>query len=84
MMFCKTLTVYNQQLDHPNVVKLVEVLDDPLEDSLYLVFELVQLGEVLSIPTDTPMSEERAWCVFRDVLLGLEYCKCTVAVSWKL
>lgn len=66
----------HQQLDHPNVVKLVEVLDDPLEDSLYLVFELVQLGEVLSIPTDTPMSEERAWCVFRDALLGLEYCKC--------
>lgn len=66
----------HQQLDHPNVVKLVEVLDDPLEDSLYLVFELVQLGEVLSIPTDTPMTEERAWCVFRDVLLGLEYCKC--------
>ncbi|KAG4080293.1 hypothetical protein HA402_010785 [Bradysia odoriphaga] len=62
-----------KKLDHPNVVKLVEVLDDPLEDSLYLVFELVQLGEVLSIPTETPMSEERAWSVFRDVLLGLEY-----------
>uniref|UniRef100_A0A182PCQ9 calcium/calmodulin-dependent protein kinase n=1 Tax=Anopheles epiroticus TaxID=199890 RepID=A0A182PCQ9_9DIPT len=59
-----------KKLDHPNVVKLVEVLDDPLEDSLYLVFELVQQGEVLSIPTDTPLSEERAWNVFRDVLLG--------------
>lgn len=63
------------QLDHPNVVKLVEVLDDPIEDSLYLVFELVQLGEVLSIPTETPLSEERVWSVFRDALLGLEYCK---------
>lgn len=63
------------QLDHPNVVKLVEVLDDPLEDSLYLVFELVQQGEVLSIPTETPLSEERAWNVFRDVLLGVEYRK---------
>uniref|UniRef100_A0A2M3ZFM8 calcium/calmodulin-dependent protein kinase n=1 Tax=Anopheles braziliensis TaxID=58242 RepID=A0A2M3ZFM8_9DIPT len=62
-----------KKLDHPNVVKLVEVLDDPLEDSLYLVFELVQQGEVLSIPTDTPLSEERAWNVFRDVLLGVEY-----------
>lgn len=64
-------------MDHPNVVKLVEVLDDPIEDSLYLVFELVQLGEVLSIPTETPLSEERAWSVFRDALLGLEYCKYT-------
>ncbi|XP_052868686.1 calcium/calmodulin-dependent protein kinase kinase 1 [Anopheles cruzii] len=62
-----------KKLDHPNVVKLVEVLDDPLEDDFYLVFELVQQGEVLSIPTDTPMSEERAWNVFRDVLLGVEY-----------
>ncbi|XP_053691552.1 calcium/calmodulin-dependent protein kinase kinase 1 isoform X2 [Sabethes cyaneus] len=62
-----------KKLDHPNVVKLVEVLDDPLEDSLYLVFELVQHGEVLSIPTDTPLSEERAWNVFRDVILGVEY-----------
>ncbi|XP_058057336.1 calcium/calmodulin-dependent protein kinase kinase 1 [Anopheles bellator] len=62
-----------KKLDHPNVVKLVEVLDDPLEDDFYLVFELVQQGEVLSIPTDTPLSEERAWNVFRDVLLGVEY-----------
>lgn len=54
-------------------MKLIEVLDDPLEDSLYLVFELLQLGEVLSVPTKKPLTEERAWCVFRDVLLGLEY-----------
>lgn len=25
-----------KKLDHPNVVKLVEVLDDPTEDNLYL------------------------------------------------
>ena len=54
-------------------MKLVEVLDDPIDDSLYLVFELVKQGEVLSIPTEQPLSEERTWCVFRDVLLGLEY-----------
>lgn len=64
-----------KKLDHPNVVKLVEVLDDPVEDSLYMVFELVKQGEVLSIPTKNPLIEERAWSVFRDTLLGLEYCK---------
>lgn len=69
------------QLDHPNVVKLVEVLDDPLEDSLYLVFELLQLGEVLSVPTTKPLSEERVWSVFRDAVLGLEYCKLKTYVS---
>ncbi|XP_055907274.1 calcium/calmodulin-dependent protein kinase kinase 1 isoform X3 [Eupeodes corollae] len=62
-----------KKLDHPNVVKLVEVLDDPLEDSLYLVFELVKQGEVLEIPTDKPLTEERAWSVFRDAVQGLEY-----------
>ncbi|XP_055853320.1 calcium/calmodulin-dependent protein kinase kinase 1 isoform X2 [Episyrphus balteatus] len=62
-----------KKLDHPNVVKLVEVLDDPLEDSLYLVFELVKQGEVLEIPTEKPLTEERAWSVFRDVVQGLEY-----------
>ncbi|KAH8288959.1 hypothetical protein KR044_003173, partial [Drosophila immigrans] len=62
-----------KKLDHPNIVKLVEVLDDPLEDSLYMVFELVKKGEVLCIPTDKPLSEERAWNVIRDTLLGLEY-----------
>lgn len=25
-----------KKLDHPNVVKLIEVLDDPVEDNLYL------------------------------------------------
>ncbi|XP_026842890.1 calcium/calmodulin-dependent protein kinase kinase 1 isoform X1 [Drosophila persimilis] len=62
-----------KKLDHPNVVKLVEVLDDPIEDSLYMVFEWVKQGEVLRIPTDNPLSEERVWSIFRETLLGLEY-----------
>lgn len=64
-----------KKLDHPNVVKLIEVLDDPLEDSLYLVFELVELGEILSIPAAKPLTEERSWSIFRDAVQGLEYCK---------
>lgn len=62
-----------KKLDHPNVVKLVEVLDDPVEDHLYLVFELLDGGQVLEIPTDTPLDEDRAWTYFRDVVLGIEY-----------
>lgn len=64
-----------KKLDHPNVVKLVEVLDDPDEDHLYLVFELLERGQVLEVPTDKPLSEEQAWTYFRDVILGIEYCK---------
>lgn len=59
------------------MVKLVEVLDDPVEDELYMVFELVRLGAVLTVPTNTPLTEERAWSVFRDAVLGLEYRKYT-------
>ncbi|XP_057318663.1 probable myosin light chain kinase DDB_G0279831 [Microplitis mediator] len=62
-----------KKLDHPNVVKLVEVLDDPDEDNLYLVFELVERGEVLELPTDKPLDEETARIHFRDVVLGVEY-----------
>lgn len=62
-----------KKLDHPNVVKLVEVLDDPVEDNLYMVFELLERGEVLEVPTENPLSEEQAWTSFRYVVSGLEY-----------
>lgn len=62
-----------KKLDHPNVVKLVEVLDDPDEDNLYLVFELVQKGEILQVPTDKPLDEETARKNFRDIVMGVEY-----------
>jgi len=62
-----------KKLDHPNVVKLVEVLEDPDEDHLYLVFELLERGEVMQIPGDPPMAESKARSYFRDILLGLEY-----------
>ena len=38
-----------------------------------LVFELLERGEVLTVPTDTPLDEKSAWLAFRDVILGLEY-----------
>ncbi|XP_054280477.1 calcium/calmodulin-dependent protein kinase kinase 2 isoform X1 [Macrosteles quadrilineatus] len=62
-----------KKLDHPNVVKLIEVLDDPSEDHLYLVFELLERGEVLQLPNENPLSESQAWGYFRDTILGLEY-----------
>ena len=35
-----------KKLDHPNIVKLIEVLDEPNEDILYMVFELMPKGYV--------------------------------------
>jgi len=62
-----------KKIDHPNVVKLVEVVDDPKEDNLYMTFELLEKGEVLEIPSDIPLTEEEAIKCFRDVVHGLEY-----------
>uniref|UniRef100_A0A3B3W1E7 Calcium/calmodulin dependent protein kinase kinase 2 n=1 Tax=Poecilia latipinna TaxID=48699 RepID=A0A3B3W1E7_9TELE len=56
-----------KKLDHPNVVKLVEVLDDPSEDHLYMGMA------VMEVPTDKPFSEEQARFYFRDLLRGIEY-----------
>ncbi|PSN44179.1 hypothetical protein C0J52_18390, partial [Blattella germanica] len=55
-----------KKLHHPNIVKLYEVLDDPVEDHLYLAFELLERGEVLEVPTDTPLTEAQSWGYFRD------------------
>lgn len=62
-----------KKLNHPNIVKLVEVLDDPDSDNLYMVFEFLEKGPVIEIPTSTPLSETQAWTYFRDVVLGIEY-----------
>ncbi|XP_053728932.1 calcium/calmodulin-dependent protein kinase kinase 1b [Synchiropus splendidus] len=62
-----------KKLCHHNVVKLVEVLDDPDEDGLHMAFELMPKGPVMEVPTDSPFTEEQARFYFRDVLLGIEY-----------
>ncbi|GLD75361.1 calcium/calmodulin-dependent protein kinase kinase 1 isoform X1 [Lates japonicus] len=50
-----------------------QVLDDPAEDNLHMVFELMRKGPVMEVPADNPLSEEQARLYFRDVILGIEY-----------
>uniref|UniRef100_A0A4W4GK74 Protein kinase domain-containing protein n=1 Tax=Electrophorus electricus TaxID=8005 RepID=A0A4W4GK74_ELEEL len=56
-----------KKLDHPNVVKLVEVLDDPSEDHLYMG------KQVMEVPTDKPLNEDQSRFYFQDLLRGIEY-----------
>uniref|UniRef100_A0A8C8VGW4 Calcium/calmodulin dependent protein kinase kinase 1 n=1 Tax=Pelusios castaneus TaxID=367368 RepID=A0A8C8VGW4_9SAUR len=56
-----------KKLDHVNIVKLIEVLDDPAEDNLYMGIP------VMEVPTDQPFTEEQARLYFKDIVLGIEY-----------
>ncbi|KAK3357664.1 kinase-like domain-containing protein [Lasiosphaeria hispida] len=65
-----------KKLNHPNLVQLIEVLDDPEEDSLYMVLEMCKKGVVMKVglqQTATPYPEESCRCWFRDLILGIEY-----------
>jgi [calcium/calmodulin-dependent protein kinase] kinase len=72
-----------KKLNHPNLVSLIEVLDDPEEDSLYMVLEMCKKGVVMKVGLNDkadPYDSEccRHW--FRDLILGIEYCKCVVSL----
>ncbi|KAI1893550.1 hypothetical protein AGOR_G00124880 [Albula goreensis] len=62
-----------KKLDHLNIVRLVEVLDDPSDDNLHMAFELMQKGPVMEVPSENPFTEEQAHFYFRDIVLGIEY-----------
>lgn len=65
-----------KKLNHPNLVSLIEVLDDPLEDSLYMVLEMCKKGVIMKVGLEedaTPYNEEECRCWFRDLILGIEY-----------
>lgn len=67
-----------KKLHHENLVSLVEVLDDPEEDSLYMVLEMCKKGVVMRIDieeTVPPYGEENCRFWFRDLILGVEYRK---------
>ena len=65
-----------KKLNHNNLVSLIEVLDDPAEDSLYMVMEMCQKGVVMKVGLEEkadPYEDERCRCWFRDLILGMEY-----------
>ena len=65
-----------KKLNHTNLVSLIEVLDDPDEDSLYMVLEMCKKGVVMKVGVDEradPYDDESCRCWFRDLILGIEY-----------
>lgn len=37
-----------KKIDHPNLVKLYEVIDDPEDEKIYMVMEYMQKGAIMS------------------------------------
>jgi len=65
-----------KKLNHHNLVSLIEVLDDPNEDSLYMVLEMCKKGVVMKVGMNEradPYDPESCRCWFRDLILGIEY-----------
>ncbi|KAI0166144.1 Pkinase-domain-containing protein [Xylariaceae sp. FL1272] len=66
-----------KKLTHPNLVALIEVLDDPEGDSLYVVMEMCKKGVVMKVTLDgddpKPYGAEECRTWFRDLILGVEY-----------
>lgn len=67
-----------KKLNHPNLVQLIEVLDDPEEDSLYMVLEMCKKGVVMKVGLNEkakPYGKDLCRYWFRDLILGIEYRK---------
>ncbi|KGQ00952.1 CAMKK/CAMKK-META protein kinase [Paracoccidioides lutzii Pb01] len=65
-----------KKLHHNNLVALIEVLDDPTEDSLYMVMEMCKKGVIMKVglgEESDPYDNEHCRCWFRDLILGVEY-----------
>jgi serine/threonine protein kinase len=71
-----------KNLDHPNIVRLREVINDPDSDDLFMISDFMSggmLGEMISHPDGRfqletgPWKEEKVQEVFIDILLGLAY-----------
>jgi len=62
-----------KKLDHPNVVNLIDVIDDPSAKHMFLVQEYCARGSIMEGFDNDPLPEETARQHFRSLLLGVEY-----------
>lgn len=63
-----------KKLDHENVVKLHEVLDDPQCDKLYIIMEYVKSGSLMQkLAKSKTLQPHNLWKYFRDMITGLYY-----------
>ncbi|KAG1436758.1 hypothetical protein G6F56_013420 [Rhizopus delemar] len=62
-------------IHHPNVMSLLDVIDDPNSSDLYLLLEYVEGGELFEyLVGKGRLDESEARHHFQQIILGLDYC----------
>jgi len=68
-------------LEHPNIVKLYEVIEDNKTGTFYLVLELATGGELFDyIVARGKLKEKEARKFFRQIVSGVEYCHSNLVI----
>ncbi|CAL1717334.1 unnamed protein product [Somion occarium] len=64
-----------KKINHPHVVRLLEVIDDRMDERIYMVMEYLGGGEIKWRTTDNEpaLRVDQVRRICRDVILGLEY-----------
>ncbi|ORZ27836.1 kinase-like domain-containing protein [Lobosporangium transversale] len=67
-----------KKLNHPNIVKLYEVLDVANDDSMYMVFEFCEKGVLMPVSltktfNKSLFTDEMCRDLFQQIVLGIEY-----------
>jgi len=67
-----------KKIEHPNLVRLHEVIDDPDNKKMYLILDYMDKGQISSRrfghKSNISIPIEDVWKHFRSCLQGLDYC----------
>ncbi|KAA6354853.1 MAG: hypothetical protein EZS28_049620 [Streblomastix strix] len=61
-----------KKINHPNIVRLFEVIDDKSVNKLYMILELMKGGSCYKIGQQ-PLNEDDARSDMRDIIVGVSY-----------
>lgn len=63
-----------KNLDHPNIIKVIEIVDDPDHNKLYMFMEYAANSPIMSGKFENePLDENIAHKYFCDIISGVEY-----------
>lgn len=61
-----------KKIEHPHLVKLYEVIDDPEDDKIYMVMEYMQKGSIMSISYWKKELKEHDETLYEKIFGGIQ------------